>query len=132
MTPDAIVQKLWNYCNILRNDGLSYQDYNEQLTFMLILKMADERQMLFADRALHIPRELDWQSLERLDGEPLDSHYRHIGRRPLDLEREAILRDRQHGQSLGQIAKTHRISRATVHRVIHEEMPTDATVPKEV
>jgi len=45
---------------------------------------------------------------------------RHIGRRPLDLDREAILRDRQRGQSLGQIAKSHGISRATVHRVIHE------------
>jgi DNA invertase Pin-like site-specific DNA recombinase len=45
---------------------------------------------------------------------------RHIGRRPLDLDREAILRDRQRGQSLGQIARAHSISRATVHRVIHE------------
>jgi DNA invertase Pin-like site-specific DNA recombinase len=45
---------------------------------------------------------------------------RHIGRRPLDLDRESILRDRQRGQSLGQIAKSHRISRATVHRVIHQ------------
>jgi DNA invertase Pin-like site-specific DNA recombinase len=46
---------------------------------------------------------------------------RHIGRRPLELDREAILRDRQHGHSLGQIAKTHGISRATVHRVVHEQ-----------
>jgi DNA invertase Pin-like site-specific DNA recombinase len=46
---------------------------------------------------------------------------RHIGRRPLDLDREGILRDRQRGQSLGQIAKSHGISRATVHRVIHEQ-----------
>jgi len=46
---------------------------------------------------------------------------RHIGRRPLALNREAILRDRQRGQSLGQIAKAHNISRATVHRVIHEQ-----------
>jgi DNA invertase Pin-like site-specific DNA recombinase len=46
---------------------------------------------------------------------------RHIGRRPLDLDREAILRDRQHGHSLSQIAKAHGISRATVHRVIHEQ-----------
>jgi len=45
---------------------------------------------------------------------------RHIGRRPLDLDREPILRDRQRGHSLGQIAKSHGISRATVHRVIHE------------
>ena len=46
---------------------------------------------------------------------------RHIGRRPLDLDREGILRDRQRGHSLGQIAKSHGISRATVHRVIHEQ-----------
>jgi HsdM-like protein len=38
----TIVQKLWNYCNVLRDDGLSYQDYLEQLTFLLFLKMADE------------------------------------------------------------------------------------------
>ena len=44
----------------------------------------------------------------------------HIGRRPLELDRAAILRDRQRGHSLGQIAKSHGISRATVHRVIHE------------
>jgi len=52
---------------------------------------------------------------------------RHIGRRPLELDRQAILRDRQRGQSLGQIAKAHRISRATVHRVIHEQ-PTQEKV----
>jgi type I restriction enzyme M protein len=78
MTSNAIVQKLWNYCNILRDDGLSYQDYIEQLTFLLFLKMADERQKLFPSRTMLIPRDLDWQSLERLDGDPLDTHYRHI------------------------------------------------------
>ena len=36
----SIIQKLWNYCNILRDDGLSYGDYVEQLTFLLFLKMA--------------------------------------------------------------------------------------------
>ena len=40
---NALVQKLWNYCNILRDDGLSYGDYVEQLTFLLFLKMADEQ-----------------------------------------------------------------------------------------
>jgi DNA invertase Pin-like site-specific DNA recombinase len=49
---------------------------------------------------------------------------RHIGRRPLELDRAAILRDRQHGQSLGQIARTYRISRATVHKVVHEQATT--------
>jgi len=49
---------------------------------------------------------------------------RHIGRRPLQLDRDAILRDRQRGLSLGQIAKAHRISRATVHKVVHEQPST--------
>ena len=55
---------------------------------------------------------------------------RPIGRQPLDLDREAIVRDRQRGQSLGQIARTYRISRTTVHRVVHDEMPAQGTVPK--
>jgi type I restriction enzyme M protein len=38
-----IVQKLWNYCNVLRDDGLSYGDYVEQLTYLLFLKMAHEQ-----------------------------------------------------------------------------------------
>jgi DNA invertase Pin-like site-specific DNA recombinase len=49
---------------------------------------------------------------------------RHIGRRPLELDREAICRDRQHGMSLGQIAKTHRVSRTTICRVLHEHATT--------
>jgi len=43
MNSATIVQKLWNYCNILRDDGLSYGDYVEQLTFLLFLKMANEQ-----------------------------------------------------------------------------------------
>ena len=78
MTPNAIVQKLWNYCNILRDDGLSYQDYIEQLTYLLFLKMADERQKMMPGKTTLIPRDLDWKSLERLDGDALDAHYRHI------------------------------------------------------
>jgi DNA invertase Pin-like site-specific DNA recombinase len=49
---------------------------------------------------------------------------RHIGRQPLDLDRTAILRDRQHGLSIGQIAAAHRASRTTIHRVLHEHAPT--------
>jgi DNA invertase Pin-like site-specific DNA recombinase len=51
---------------------------------------------------------------------------RHIGRYPLQLDREAILSDRRRGFSLRQIAKTHRISRATVHRVIHAQSSTES------
>ena len=46
---------------------------------------------------------------------------RHIGRKPLTLDRPAILRDRNRGQSLGQIAETHRISRTTVCRILKYE-----------
>src|SRR5437763_15801387 len=77
-SPAALVQKLWNYCNILRDDGLSYGDYVEQLTFLLFLKMADELTRPPYIRPARIPKDLDWASLERLDGDPLESHYRHI------------------------------------------------------
>ena len=43
MNSATIVQKLWNYCNVLRDDGMRYGDYVEQLTYLLFLKMADER-----------------------------------------------------------------------------------------
>ena len=46
---------------------------------------------------------------------------RHIGRQPLELDRAAILRDRKHGRSLGQLAKTYRVSRTTIHRVLQEQ-----------
>jgi type I restriction enzyme M protein len=73
-----IVQKLWNYCNVLRDDGLSYQDYIEQLTFLLFLKMADEQTRAPFDQAAIVPDGLDWSSLIRLDGDDLDIQYRHI------------------------------------------------------
>ena len=43
MTSTAIVSKLWNYCNVLRDDGMSYDDYVEQLTYLLFLKPGDPR-----------------------------------------------------------------------------------------
>lgn len=42
MNTSSIVHKLWNYCNVLRGDGMSYGDYVEQLIYLLFLKMADE------------------------------------------------------------------------------------------
>ncbi len=72
----AVVQKLWNYCNILRDDGLSYGDYVEQLTFLLFLKMADERKQLDPKRAPEIPEPYNWRSLVDLEGEALEIHYR--------------------------------------------------------
>ena len=49
---------------------------------------------------------------------------RHIGRKPLDRDHVAILRDRQQGQSLAQLARTYSTSRATIHRVLHEHALT--------
>ncbi|CAG0966094.1 hypothetical protein PHYC_00992 [Phycisphaerales bacterium] len=45
-----IVNKAWNYAHVLRNDGLSYMAYTEQITFLLILKMADEMMRRAAER----------------------------------------------------------------------------------
>ena len=81
-----IVQKLWNYCNILRDDGLSYGDYVEQLTFLLFLKMADEQSRPPFNRASPIPKDFGWDVLVKLDGDDLETHYRHtleeLGKRP--------------------------------------------------
>ena len=49
-TSNALVSKLWNYCSILRDDGLSYGDYVEQLTYLLFLKMAEEQASLRPER----------------------------------------------------------------------------------
>ncbi len=73
----TIVQRLWNYCNVLRDDGVSYGDYVEQLTYLLFLKMADEQEHELG-KASAIPPELGWRSLLRLDGDALEAHYRHI------------------------------------------------------
>jgi type I restriction enzyme M protein len=74
---DRLVQKLWNYCNILRDDGLSYGDYVEQLTYLLFLKMADERAKPPIKKPSPIPKEFGWSALVRLDGDDLETHYRH-------------------------------------------------------
>ena len=74
----TIVQRLWNYCNVLRDDGLSYQDYLEQLTFLLFLKMADEQTLPPFNRPAITPEGLDWKSVARLDGDSLEVQYRHV------------------------------------------------------
>src|SRR3989454_1521414 len=78
MTSNGIVQKLWNYCNVLRDDGLSYLDYIEQLTFLLFLKMADEQTRPPFNRSSIIPKGYDWSSLLDVEGDALEIHYRHV------------------------------------------------------
>ena len=74
---NRIVQKLWSYCNVLRDDGLSYQDYLEQLTFLLFLKMADERAVL-TKKEQPIPNGYRWADLAnpQMEGVKLEQHYR--------------------------------------------------------
>src|SRR5271165_6758347 len=50
---------------------------------------------------------------------------RQIGRKPLEVDREAILRDRRRGQSLGQMARNYSVSRTTIHRVLHQPNPSE-------
>jgi type I restriction enzyme M protein len=81
----AIVHKVWNYAHVLRDDGVSYGNYVEQITSPLFLKMAHERCTLLYE-ASPIPGGYDWQSLASKDGDELEVHYRHIlehlGRQP--------------------------------------------------
>lgn len=85
-SPIQLVQKLWNYCNILRDDGLSYGDYVEQLTFLLFLKMADEQSRPPFDKKSPIPAKYSWPELLKRDGDELEIHYRHnleeLGKEP--------------------------------------------------
>src|SRR5260221_4508577 len=76
--PAQLVQKLWNYCNIRRNDGLAYGDYVEQLTFLLFLKMADEQSKPPFNKLSSVPKGYDWPSLMAKDGDELETHYRHV------------------------------------------------------
>jgi type I restriction enzyme M protein len=86
MNTAAIVQKLWNYYNVLRDDGMSYGDYpgpcpgqaeNEQLTYLLFLKMADERTRPPYRQPSPVPEPYAWSSLIKKDGDELFDHYRH-------------------------------------------------------
>lgn len=72
----TIVQRLWNYCNVLRDDGVSYGDYVEQLTYLLFLKMADEYTRPPFNRPSNIPKTFDWQHLSSMDGNDLEYQYR--------------------------------------------------------
>ena len=75
------------------------------------------------ERSLIVERVRAGMRRARLDG-------RHIGRRPLELDREAILRDRRCGHSLGQLARTYRINRTTVYRVLSEHASASASQDK--
>lgn len=71
-----LVNKLWGYCDVLRDDGVGYGDYVEQLTYLLFLKMDEEMAELGIDQESQIPDEYSWSSLIELEGDELETHYR--------------------------------------------------------
>jgi type I restriction enzyme M protein len=75
MSTNQIISKVWSFCNTLRDDGVGYGDYLEQLTYLLFLKMADEYSKPPYNRKINIPKEYNWQSLTPLRGAELEGHY---------------------------------------------------------
>ncbi|PKY10705.1 DNA methyltransferase [Acidithiobacillus marinus] len=75
MNTSTLVQKVWNFCHTLRDDGVGYGDYLEQLTYLLFLKLAHEYAQPPYSRQTQIPQGYDWPSLTAKTGEPLESHY---------------------------------------------------------
>lgn len=71
----SIVSKVYSFANVLRDDGLSYGYYLEQLTYLLFLKMADEFSKPPYNRKIGIPEEYNWQKLKRKRGAELHTHY---------------------------------------------------------
>ncbi|MFO7847197.1 MAG: class I SAM-dependent DNA methyltransferase [Balneolaceae bacterium] len=75
MTTNGIVQKIWNFCHTLRDDGVGYGDYLEQITYLLFLKMAHEYSKPPYNRDTNIPAEYNWESLVEKSGSELEQHY---------------------------------------------------------
>jgi type I restriction enzyme M protein len=86
MNAESIVSKVWSFCTTLRDDGVGYGDYLEQLTYLIFLKMADEYSRPPHNRNVGIPAEYNWQSLKSKKGAALEGHYvlllRELGNKP--------------------------------------------------
>lgn len=110
-----VVNKLWGFCHTLRHDGIDYGDYIEQITYLLFLKMADEKD-------IKIPKGCDWETLKALSGTELTDRYGEILRKlrespgilgdiftqsmarfnnPVNLKRLITLIDEEEWSSLG-------------------------------
>ena len=75
MNTAPIVSKVWSFCHTLRDDGVGYGDYLEQLTYLIFLKMADEYSKPPYNRDVGIPAEHKWMSLKSRKGAELEDHY---------------------------------------------------------
>lgn len=81
MNAQSIVSKVWSFCNVLRDDGVGYDDYLEQLTFLLFLKMADEYSKPPYSRKIGIPKDFIWETLTQKKGAALENHYADLLRK---------------------------------------------------
>ena len=75
MTTAAITSRVWNFCNSLRDVGVGYGDYLEQLTYLIFLKMADEYSQPPHNRDMGLPTGYNWKSLTSKNGAALEGHY---------------------------------------------------------
>src|SRR5690349_21892346 len=81
MSDIDIVQKLWGFCHTLRHDGIDYGDYIEQITYLLFLKMADERGIDLSRTPVTVQQGEDyindcsWPGLSLRSGPGLTEHY---------------------------------------------------------
>lgn len=76
MTNEQLVSKVWNYAHVLRDQGISYGDYIEQITYLLFLKMDQEREDLLGEVSA-VPPQWGWRELATKDGDELELQYRH-------------------------------------------------------
>ena len=74
----AIISKVWGMCNPLRDDGVSYGDYLEQLTYLIFLKMSDEYSRPPHNRKIGIPKGYSWSDMNTLKGAELEDKYKQI------------------------------------------------------
>ncbi|MBB3797587.1 type I restriction-modification system subunit M [Xanthomonas arboricola] len=75
MNTSTLVQKVWGFCNTLRDDGVGYGDYLEQLTYLIFLKLAHEYTQEPYRRNIGIPAAFTWTVLLTKSGSSLDKHY---------------------------------------------------------
>jgi len=75
MNTDTIISRVWSFSTILRDDGVTYGDYLEQLTYLIFLKMLDEYSKPPFNRDLKISEKYNWQTLIDKKGAELETHY---------------------------------------------------------
>lgn len=77
MNEQTLVSKVWNYAHVLRDDGVSYGDYLGQISFLLFLKMDEERTQYLGEPSA-LPEDCQWDTLRGKSGVALESHYREV------------------------------------------------------